>query len=334
MSERLRDIHDSPQIGLEEDVTFNHLCDFRDRKRTFEGGLHSGEQQVRADRGLKMDLDGVFRVSPERLYDQVSLDPLEGLYGPAVAVDVGDDKQPQLKVVGDERYHFIIHGIVEPYHTQILRVSLRDDVTGEANGLVADDARHPIDVVVCLDNLVPHRVLWPGDEVSLVLPVRKSVLPAHGATSGLIPFTFEYKYDVPFITLPVKISGNEYDLLLEVDTGSDRVIDLNTPFVKSHNLLDIQKPFAISHISSSDEGSGELRNVFFDEVTVGPYILPKVAGAFSTLTEGMQSKSDIDGTLGNNFLKRFNIIIDFNAQKLYLQPNNYFWTPFYDFLVE
>ena len=153
-------------------------------------------------------------------------------------------------------------------------------------------------------------------------------------TSGLIPFTFEYKYDVPFITLPVKISGNEYDLLLEVDTGSDRVIDLNTPFVKSHNLLDIQKPFAISHISSSDEGCGELRNVFFDEVSVGPYILPKVAGAFSTLTEGMESKSDLDGTVGNNFLKRFNMIIDFKAQKLYLQPNNYFWTPFYDFLVK
>ena len=104
--------------------------------------------------------------------------------------------------------------------------------------------------------------------------------------------------------------------------------------MNSHNLLNTQKPFAISHISSSDGGSGELRNVFFDEVTVGPYILPKVAGAFSTLTEGMQSKSDIDGTVGNNLLKRFNMIIDFKTKELYLQPNNYFWTPFYDFLVE
>lgn len=30
----------------------------------------------------------------------------------------------------------------------------------------------------------------------------------------------------------------------------------------------------------------------------------------------MQSKSDIDGTVGNNFLKRFNMIIDFK-QKSY-----------------
>ena len=187
------------------------------------------------------------------------------------------------------------------------------------------------DGVVGLNALRAFNIEINYDDMTIYCYSKKVPLEA---ISGLIPFTFEYKYDVPFITLPVKISGNEYDLLLEVDTGSDRVIDLNTPFVKSHNLLDTQKPFAISHISSSDEGSGELRNVFFDEVTVGPYILPKVAGAFSTLTEGMQSKSDIDGTVGNNFLKRFNMIIDFKAQKLYLQPNNYFWTPFYDFLVE
>ena len=153
-------------------------------------------------------------------------------------------------------------------------------------------------------------------------------------TESLVAFPFEYKYDVPFITVPAKINGSVYDLLLEVDTGSDRVLDLNTPFVNSHNLLDTQKPFAISRISSSDGGSGELKNVFFEEVRIGQYVLPKVAGAFSTLTEGMQSKSDIDGTLGNNFLKRFNMVIDFNGQTIWLQPNNYLYTPFYGFLVK
>lgn len=61
--------------------------------------------------------------------------------------------------------------------------------------------------------------------------------------------------------------------------------------------------------------------------------MPKVAGAFSTLIFGMQSKENIDGMIGNNFLKRFNMLIDFNADKLYLQPNNFYYTPFYDFLV-
>ena len=146
------------------------------------------------------------------------------------------------------------------------------------------------------------------------------------------PFT--YKYDVPFIQLPIKLNGTLYNLLLEVDTGSDRIIDLNTPFVDKNNLLEIQKPFSISRITSSDGNDGELKNVFFDEVVVGPYIMPKVAGAFSTLSTGMQSKEDIDGMIGNNFLKRFNMVIDFTSKMLYLQPNNFYYAPFYDFLIE
>ena len=75
-----------------------------------------------------------------------------------------------------------------------------------------------------------------------------------------------------------------------------------------------------------------MKNVFFDEVVVGPYIMPKVAGTFSTLTSGMQSKEDIDGMVGNNFHKRFNMIIDFKNNMLYLQPNKFYYTPFYNFL--
>ena len=151
--------------------------------------------------------------------------------------------------------------------------------------------------------------------------------------NSYVKMPITYKYDVPFVHLPVKLNGILHNLLLEVDTGSDRIIYLNTPFVNKHSLLETQKPFAISHIASSDGGSGELKNVFFEEVIVGPYIMPKVAGAFSTLTSGMQSKEDIDGMIGNNFLKRFNMLIDFKANKLYLQPNNFYYTPFYDFLV-
>ncbi|MDE7465056.1 MAG: hypothetical protein K2M59_01325 [Muribaculaceae bacterium] len=147
-----------------------------------------------------------------------------------------------------------------------------------------------------------------------------------------LPFT--YKYDVPFIQLPIKLNGSLYNLLLEVDTGSDRIIDLNTPFVNKNNLLETQKSFAISRITSSDGGNGELKNVFFDEVVVGPYIMPRVAGAFSTLSDGMQSKEDIDGMIGNNFLKRFNMLIDFSSNVLYLRPNKFYYAPFYDFLIK
>lgn len=148
-----------------------------------------------------------------------------------------------------------------------------------------------------------------------------------------VSIPFVYKYGVPFIKLPVRLNGKRYKLLLELDTGSDRVIDLNTPFVNKNNLLGTKKPFAVSHVRGADGSIGELKDVYFDEVTVGSYIMPKVAGAFSTLTSGMLGKEDIDGMIGNNFLKRFNMLIDFKNNRIYLQPNNFYYSPFYDALI-
>lgn len=56
--------------------------------------------------------------------------------------------------------------------------------------------------------------------------------------------------------------------------------------------------------------------------------------SYLSLTSGMQSKEDIDGMIGNNFLKRFNMVIDFKDNKIYLQPNNFYYVPFYDFLIK
>ncbi len=52
------------------------------------------------------------------------------------------------------------------------------------------------------------------------------------------------------------------------------------------------------------------------------------------LTKWKLSKGDIDGMIGNNFLKIFNMLIDFRNNKIYLQPNNYYYTLFYDSLIK
>lgn len=172
-------------------------------------------------------------------------------------------------------------------------------------------------------NYDKHKIYcYPKDSALVLMSESYVVLP------------FAYKYDVPFIEIPIKLNESTYRLQLEVDTGSDRIIDLSTTFVNRNRLLGTKKPFAISRITSSDGGSGELKNVYFDEVRVGQYVLPKIPGAFSTLNSGMLNEKDVDGMIGNNFLKRFNMLIDFKSKKMYLQPNNLMYTPFYDFLVK
>ena len=115
---------------------------------------------------------------------------------------------------------------------------------------------------------------------------------------------------------------------------SDRVLDMNTPFVRQNDLLGTQSPFAISRITSSDSNAGELQNVFFDEVRLGNMNFYKIPGAFSTVTEGVQASQEMDGVLGNNFLQRFNITLDLQNGYIYLEPNNLIYKPFYHFLIE
>lgn len=144
----------------------------------------------------------------------------------------------------------------------------------------------------------------------------------------------DYRLGVPVVPVGVRVGGVDYTVSAAVDTGSDRVFDLNMPFVRRNGLLGTQKPFAISRIAGTVKDGGELQNVFFDSVTLGESLtLPRIPGAFSTVTTGVQASDVMDGVLGNNFLQRFDQFYDFKNDYLYLEVNNRLYTPFYDFLV-
>jgi hypothetical protein len=188
------------------------------------------------------------------------------------------------------------------------------------------------DGVLGLNGLSAFNIEINYDKHKIYCYPKDSALVLMSESYVILPFV--YKHGVPFIEIPIKLNESTYRLQLEVDMGSDRIIDLSTTFVNRNRLLGTKKPFAISRITSSDGGSGELKNVYFDEVRVGQYVLPKIPGAFSTLNSGMLNEKNVDGMIGNTFLKRFNMLIDFKSKKMYLQPNNLMYTPFYDFLVK
>lgn len=149
-----------------------------------------------------------------------------------------------------------------------------------------------------------------------------------------VKLKMDYRLGVPVVPVGIKVNGVDYQVSVEVDTGSDRVFDLNTPFVRRNGLLGTQKPFAISRIAGTVKDGGELQNVFFDSVTLGGTLtLLRIPGAFSTVTTGVQASEAMDGVLGNNFLQRFNQLYDFKNNYLYLEVNDRLYTPFYDFLV-
>lgn len=154
------------------------------------------------------------------------------------------------------------------------------------------------------------------------------------ASDKAVRLKMDYCLGVPVIPVGVRVNGVDHLVSVEVDTGSDRVFDLNTPFVRRNGLLGTQKPFAISRIAGTVKDGGELQNVYFDSVTLGDALtLPRIPGAFSTVTAGVQASDAMDGVLGNNFLQRFNQLYDFKNNFLYLEVNDRLYTPFYDFLI-
>lgn len=75
-----------------------------------------------------------------------------------------------------------------------------------------------------------------------------------------------------------------------------------------------------------------LENVFFDVLHIAGYSMPRIPGALSSVKVGVQASAELDGVMGSNLLYRFNQTYDFSRRMLYLEPNNYLYTPFYDFL--
>ena len=144
---------------------------------------------------------------------------------------------------------------------------------------------------------------------------------------------FVYKAGVPIIPVKVVIKEKVHLLHVELDSGSDRIMDINTPYVEQHGLRGSLPCFAVSTIAGTGQEDGRLENVLFDSAEVANVSFPLLPGAFSTLTKGLQSTSEFDGVIGNNLLMRFNQLWNFANHKLYLSVNNYYYSPFYDFLV-
>ena len=144
---------------------------------------------------------------------------------------------------------------------------------------------------------------------------------------------FSYMAGVPVIPVEVTINGRAYSLNVELDSGSDRALDINTPYVKAHGLRGSLPVFAISTISGTSSENGCLENVCFDNLRIGNVDFPLLPGAFSTLSQGLQATDIFDGVIGNNLLQRFNQTWDFVNRTVYLSVNNRYYKPFYDFLI-
>jgi membrane-associated protease RseP (regulator of RpoE activity) len=120
---------------------------------------------------------------------------------------------------------------------------------------------------------------------------------------------------------------NPVETDLAIDSGADG-LHLTTPFVKQNNVMK-----AISNrIASSATGAGGTSSIWkgrLSGIQLGPYLLKgPVAGFSDSEKQGLLASPDIGALVGGEILKRFNITFDFPHNRVLVEPNASFTSPF------
>jgi len=142
----------------------------------------------------------------------------------------------------------------------------------------------------------------------------------------------KFSHNVPIVQTDIYIAGKKYSGYYELDSGCDRIMDLHTPFARQ--FMQQLHSFAKAQTIGANGTRSDLLVVNFPMIAISGYYFYNIPGSLATTKEGLFASPDFEGVFGNAFLKRFNTTYIFGRNMIYLAPNNYLYTPFYDFLVK
>ena len=162
-----------------------------------------------------MCLHGILGVSPEGLYGQVLLYPLEErLYLPAVAVQIGHVQRSYFGEVGDEDKLLAAFEVGVLHHPEGLRVEFCGLVAGQSDDVVAAQSCGGVDVVVGFHHLVAHVALCPRDPIGVTPAYIVESREVHIGLVHHINRPWDYFHDIQHVAVVPLAVGN-------IDEGGD-----------------------------------------------------------------------------------------------------------------
>ena len=110
-----------------------------------------------------------------------------------------------------------------------------------------------------------------------------------------------------------------------IDTGNNSSIELSRHFLDNHPDLKLKLPFAQTGASGVG-GTLMISEAICPAVKLGGI---RVTGPLADLDQDAQgAEAAIDGVIGNEIWRRFDVVLDVPDQKLYLKKNARFSDPF------
>lgn len=140
-----------------------------------------------------------------------------------------------------------------------------------------------------------------------------------------------YTLKPSFSTLPLPIFQIEDEKVLTnkfiFDTGAGLCFLLNQDYVEDSALLNKKKKKYITQAEGLG-GKKEMEMTVIKSVNVGPYKFRKVPVYIFQDDYNVTNYPQMGGIIGNDLLRRFNLIINYPEQTIHLKPNTKFIEPF------
>ena len=132
-------------------------------------------------------------------------------------------------------------------------------------------------------------------------------------------------------TLPIQVAkihdDKEINSRFYFDTGAGLCLLLSSDFVDDSSLLSKKK----KPVLTQGEGLGgkmEMKLTTVKDFKLGPYRFKKVPTYIFDDNYNVTAYPYLGGLIGNDILRRFNVIINYDRRDIYLQPNTHFRDPF------
>lgn len=132
----------------------------------------------------------------------------------------------------------------------------------------------------------------------------------------------------PSIPCSIVVKGKQYKGFFGLDSGANDALTVASPFERKHLLKNKTEQIALASFQGSDGSVYEMPIVLAPELKVGAKSFYAIPMNLSNATEGIDATEDMAGFFGNNFLKRFNTVLDLPNGFVYFKPNELLYSPF------
>lgn len=147
------------------------------------------------------------------------------------------------------------------------------------------------------------------------------------ARGQAIPFTFEG--NLPIISAKVTVPGRApMEGRFLVDTGARLGIELNSPFVQSHDVLSALPNAFAAPAGFGVGGATKDLVARLSDFQIGSTVLKQPIVFLSQDEKGSGADPDQAGLIGGDLLRRFTVTFDYAKQLMYLHPNEHSSEPF------